>query len=390
LQQDERRDGQLPPKRPPVPHPSAIGWHVGGLASRHAGWRRWVGGFEENGPGAPALGRSALGGPAMPGAPGDLQSPGLLALRGAVGVGRCRPRLSDGWGELASGPASDEGAAGSCGPLGSHVEVGLDAVVEQEQRLLAMDGACASMGLDQFGLQLVVEVLLLVEAKDASGAEGRADVGPGVSERCEDVAVSPLVEATLSAEVAQLEVQALGQEASEFEGEQLGQSVEGGAAIDAVAEGSAELVEGLLQGESDGPVGEQADALSGEPVFASVLDLAGEVAESAAQLLGLGRAVVMDEVAASGAGPVDVPAQDARSVADVEGGGVEGGAEGRGEGVGVSGGVEEGEGATGPEEGASFAAPASAVREEPACVFVEGVEEKEGLVRGVGGFGERA
>ena len=112
----------------------------------------------------------------------------------------------------------EEDADPSCRPLRGKVGGRLTAVVKEDGGRGSVDGSDATVCLDELGLELVVKVWVGLEPEEASGAEGSADVGPGVAEGDESVAVSPAVEATLSTEVAEVERDAGGDETRKFLG----------------------------------------------------------------------------------------------------------------------------------------------------------------------------
>ena len=85
-----------------------------------------------------------------------------------------------------------------------------------------VDRPTSPPGLDQLGVELVVEEALRVQAQDASGAVHRPDVGPGVTEGEQSIALGPAVEATLGTEVADVELHAAGHQPREFGRKQLG------------------------------------------------------------------------------------------------------------------------------------------------------------------------
>jgi len=242
--------------------------------------------------------------------------------------------------------------------------------------------------LDQLGVELVVEEALGVEAQDASGAVHRPDVGPGVAEGQQRVALGPAVEAALGSEVADVELSTAGYQPGKFSREQLRQRKRL-RLVDGARELLAQLLDGRLERQGDGLVSEEADALRGRAALLVLLEQPSEVAQNAAQFLGLGVAVVVDEVAAGAAAPGDVEAKDAGGVADVEDGGRDRALERGGGGLCVAGGIEQNEGAAGIEEGRSLATPAGAVAEEGLGRRArEGVEAEEGELRMVSAFDE--
>jgi hypothetical protein len=125
------------------------------------------------------------------------------------------------------------------------------------------------------------------------------------------------------------------------------------------------------------------------PLLATLLEDESDAAEAAAQLLGLGLAVVLDKVFASAAAPVDVEASEARSIAHVDACGGDRGLQSAMEGLGMTCGIEDKQGAAGREEAASLACPPREVSEaqlgERARSVVEADEGKGG---GVGGLEE--
>lgn len=114
--------------------------------------------------------------------------------------------------------ARKKDADAPCRPLRGKVGRRLTAVVEEDGGRGAVDGSDATVSLDELGLELVVEEGVGLEPEEASGAKGSADVGPGVAEGDESVAVSPAVEATLSTEVAEVERDAGGDKLRKFLG----------------------------------------------------------------------------------------------------------------------------------------------------------------------------
>jgi hypothetical protein len=143
--------------------------------------------------------------------------------------------------------------------------------VEQEGWRGTPDGSSAAVSLDQLGLQLVGEEVVGEEAKDASSAEGSPDVGPGVAEGDEDIGVGPAVEAALGAVVAEVELDAGSDQASELGGKQRGEDKRWGGAVDSESKGGAQLIDGEFKSEGDRLVGEEADALDSEALSTTLL-----------------------------------------------------------------------------------------------------------------------
>lgn len=250
-----------------------------------------------------------------------------------------------------------------------------------------MDRSNTTVGLDEFGLELVMEEGVGLEPEEASGAGGSADVGPGVAEGDESVAVSPAVEAALSAEVAEVECDAGGDKTRKFRGKKGrtgdGRAVEGG------RERGAQLINCESERGSDGLVSEEADVVDRVSLLAALLEEQSEVAQAAAELLGLGLVVVIDQVFAGSAAPVDVEANDSGSVAHIDARGGDRSSQSALKGLGVTCGVEHEEGASGREKSASFACPASEVSEAQTRERARSVvEADEGKERGVSGLEE--
>lgn len=149
------------------------------------------------------------------------------------------------------------------------------------------------------------------------------------------------------------------------------------------------MVDGESERDSDGLVSEEADVVDRVPLLTALLEEQSEVAQASAELLGLGLVVVIDEVFAGAAAPVDVEANEARSVADIDARGGDRGSQSALKGLGMTCGIEDKQGAADREKGASFACPASEVSEAQVRERARSVvEADEGKERGVGGLEE--